>query len=52
MEWGIIMGNDPYLYGEKVKAYLIKGAKALPGIPVPSVLAGWGALCLSASIPQ
>ena len=22
MEWGIVRGNDPYLYGEKVKAYL------------------------------
>lgn len=24
-------GNDPYLYGDKVKAYLRKGAKKLPG---------------------
>lgn len=29
MEWGIIRGNDPFLYGEKVKAYLISGAKPL-----------------------
>ena len=29
MEWGIVRGNDPYLYGEKVKAYLRKGAKQL-----------------------
>ncbi len=29
MEWGIVEGNDPYLYGEKVKAYLIKGARPL-----------------------
>ena len=21
MEWGIVRGNDPFLYGEKVKAY-------------------------------
>ena len=21
MQWGIVNGNDPYLYGEKVKAY-------------------------------
>ena len=26
MEWGIVAGNDPYLYGEKLKAYLIRGA--------------------------
>ena len=31
MEWGIVRGNDPYLYGEKLKAYLIKGARAIPG---------------------
>lgn len=30
MQWGIVDGNDPYLYGEKVKAYLIRGAKHLP----------------------
>lgn len=29
MQWGIVEGNDPYLYGEKVKAYFIKGAKPL-----------------------
>ena len=32
MEWEIVKGNDPYLYGEKVKAYLRKGAKELPGV--------------------
>ena len=31
MEWGIIKENDPYLYGEKVKAYLRRGARELPG---------------------
>ena len=34
MEWGIVNGNDPYLYGEKVKAYLRKGTKKLPGFEV------------------
>ena len=29
MEWGIVRGNDPYLYGEKVKAYLRRGARPL-----------------------
>ena len=40
MEWGIIRNHDPYLYGEKVKAYLRRGAKALPGFteyPNPQV---------------
>ena len=31
MEWGIVRGNDPFLYGEKVKAYLRKGARPLRG---------------------
>ena len=51
MEEGIIRGSDPYLYGEKVKAALIKGARRVPGIenyPDPKV--GWGALCLRDSM--
>lgn len=31
MEWGIVRENDPFLYGEKVKAYLRKGARPLRG---------------------
>ncbi len=51
MEWGIVLGNDPYLYGEKVKAYLLRGARPLLGEPVPSPRTGWGALCLADSLP-
>lgn len=51
MEWGVVKGNDPYLYGEKVKAYLIKGARPLTGEPLPSERQGWGALCLRNSFP-
>lgn len=46
MQWGIVKRNDPYLYGEKVKAYLIRTARHLPGERVPSKRTGWGALCL------
>jgi len=47
MEWGIVRGNDPFLYGEKVKAYLRKGAKPLNGDAFyPNEKTGWGALCL------
>ena len=53
MEWGIIQGNDPYLYGEKVKAYLQRGARALPGYElVPNPETGWGALCVRDSLPE
>lgn len=29
MQWGIVNGNDAYLYGEKIKAYLLRGARHL-----------------------
>ena len=53
MEWGIIQGNDPYLYGEKVKAYLRRGARPLPGFTeYPNPQVGYGALCVSESLPM
>jgi len=52
VEWGIVRGNDPFLYGEKVKAYLRKGARPLRGIETyPDARVGWGALCVSSSLP-
>lgn len=53
MEWGIVRGNDPFLYGEKVKAYFQRGARPFPGITeYPSALVGYGALCVEESIPE
>ena len=52
MEWGILRGNDPYLYGEKAKAYLIRGTKKLPALTeYPNPYIGWGTLCTADSIP-
>ncbi len=52
MQWGIVEGNDPYLYGEKVKAYLRKGAKAIRGErEYPNARVGYGALCVESSLP-
>lgn len=52
MQWGIVMGNDPYLYGEKVKAYLRKGAKPIRGVAeYPDPRVGYGALCIASSLP-
>ena len=52
MEWGIVKGKDAYLYGEKVKAYLRRGAKPLPGFDVyPNPQVGYGALCVRDSLP-
>ena len=52
MEWGIVRGNDAFLYGEKLKAYLIKGAEPLAGAAVPDTQTGWVRLCLKNSLPQ
>ncbi len=53
MEWGIIRGNDIYMYGEKVKANLIRGARSLPAFSsYPNPYVGWGALCLADSLPD
>lgn len=53
MEWGIVKGNDPYLYGEKVKAYLRRGARQIPGYERwPNGELGYGALCLENSFPK
>lgn len=47
MQWGIVEGNDPYLYGEKLKAYLIDGARPLRTENIyPNRNLGYGALCL------
>jgi len=53
MEWGITRRKDPYLYGEKLKAYLRRGAKALQrSEKLPNDLIGWGRLCLESSLPE
>ena len=53
MEWGIVQGNDPFLFGNKVKAYFRRGARALPGFSqIPNGVIGYGALCTDASIPE
>ena len=47
MQYGIVQGNDPFLYGEKLKAYLWKSARALPAFSeYPNEKVGWGALCV------
>ncbi|MGN1148383.1 MAG: S8 family serine peptidase, partial [Lachnospiraceae bacterium] len=52
MQWGIVRGNDPFLYAEKVKAYLRKGAQPLRGeVVYPNERVGFGKLCLAESLP-
>ena len=48
MEWGIVRGNDPFLYGEKIKAYLHKSARRNENLrDYPNNVWGYGALCLA-----
>ncbi len=52
MEYGIVRNNDVFLYGQKVKAYLIAGANPLLGYSkVPNPFTGWGKLCVEDSFP-
>ena len=51
LEWGIVRGNDPFLYGEKLREYLMKGAKRQPGEDYPNPLSGWGRECVNKSLP-
>ena len=53
MEWGIVRGNDPYLYGERMKGYLHRGARRLQGYDrYPNDEIGYGRLCVSESLYQ
>ena len=51
MEWGIVRGNDRFLYGQKLKACLIAGANLWLAGEIPNEKTGWGKLCLSDSFP-
>ena len=52
MQWGIVMGNDRFMYGEKLKAALIDGSKPVGLVGItrndnqPDPRTGWGAVCL------
>lgn len=46
MEWGIVNGNDPFLYGERVKGFLRLGARRQRDVIYPNPYWGYGMLCL------
>ncbi|HWT73284.1 MAG TPA: S8 family peptidase [Mobilitalea sp.] len=47
MQWGIVEKHDLYMYGEKLKANLINGARTLKiESTYPNRTLGYGALCL------
>ncbi len=45
MEWGIVQGNDPNMYGERLKAYLRRYAARDRSISYPNSNFGYGKLC-------
>jgi subtilisin family serine protease len=50
MEWGIVQKNDVFLYGQKIKAFLQKGARRSPNINYPNTVQGYGTLCISSTL--
>ena len=47
MEWGIVNGNDLFLYSQKLRALLLKGARRLSNQSYPNNSSGFGFLNLS-----
>lgn len=51
MEFGIIKANDPYLYGERLKYFLLKGAnRTRVDIDYPDNIWGYGTLCVEQAL--
>ena len=50
MQWGIAEKNDPFLYGERLQAFLRLGARREAGTAYPNPLFGYGRLCLENSM--
>ncbi|MGL5575010.1 MAG: S8 family serine peptidase, partial [Sarcina sp.] len=51
IEWGIVKNNDSYLFGERLKYYILMGAtRDKKGTNYPSRTYGYGYLCASKSI--
>ncbi|WP_242980569.1 S8 family peptidase [Clostridium vincentii] len=53
MEWGISKGNDPFLYGDRLKYYLIVGAvKNRSNSIYPDISWGYGEVCAYNSLRE
>lgn len=51
MEWGIVKRNDPYLFGERLKYFLVVSAKRTRAdVSYPDPSWGYGEVCLSSAI--
>lgn len=56
LEWGIVRQNDPFLYAEKLRAFLQRGAVFSPATypyeKYPNERLGYGLLCINNSLPD
>ena len=53
MEWGILKRNDPYLYGERLKYFLVVSAnRSRTDITYPDPTWGYGEVCLNSAIER
>ncbi|MFP4698583.1 MAG: S8 family serine peptidase [Eubacteriales bacterium] len=53
MQWGIVQEEDPFLYGEKIKAYFLDGTnKPIARLEYPNNSLGYGTLCLQESFEK
>ena len=52
MEWGIVQGNDLFLYNQRVKAFLCKGAARSPYMAYPNPQWGYGRLNLCGTMNE
>lgn len=50
MQWGIVERNNPFLYGENLKTYLLRGATREETIDYPSPIWGYGKMCINRSL--
>lgn len=50
LQWGIADRNSPFLYGERIRAFLRLGAKRSPNFTYPNATFGYGTLCLSDTV--
>ncbi|MBP1736162.1 MAG: hypothetical protein H6Q60_43 [Oscillospiraceae bacterium] len=53
MQWGIVRGNDPFLYNQRVKAFLQRGARRnIASTVYPNAIWGYGSLSLCDSMAE
>lgn len=51
MQWGIVLKNDPYMYGDRLKYYLLKGARRdRSDVKYPDPTFGYGTLCVGRAL--